>query len=378
MKRTFYLMMLFSGISGALYAQGNTAADKIFQAPMENVERRFLIELGQENKMQIELANINDLEYIRNIDSLLQVFRNDMEPFKDSLADNISSKRVDYIIDTAGKKKIRIQQFYTKGSSFYINNGDVSLLKSEQDTIHISGMIPYEKKESHHRITKSIRYYHVTFYINRISEMATYMDGRLNEKIKSIQNNMKAQKKDAVRDQQWQSIAGWRVALKTDKTITAKKPEGYIVKPGAFISLWASVNIENYKNYFVPSVSLGPHFTFNNTYYKREVELLWEPTFFFSSNGIGKLKTYRNDFLTLTFAQGFIKDNDPLKTTNMSAVLSFGYLLNRSGNYFDKNTFRLGAGRLLLFDGKLGIEPSIYFNNFFKAVTPSIKFELGF
>ena len=83
------------------------------------------------------------------------------------------------------------------------------------------------------------------------------------------------------------------------------------------------------------------------------------------------MHTYRNDFLTLTYGQGGTKDYDPRKDFSFSAVFSLGYLINRNGDYFEKNTFRFGAGKLSI--SKTTIEPSLYFNNFFKGVTPGIR-----
>ena len=81
------------------------------------------------------------MQRITNMDSLLQIFRRDMAPFKDSFSDPLTSKRIDFVTDAKGRKKIRIQQFQPEGSDFIINNGDVSSLKVAQDTINIIGVI---------------------------------------------------------------------------------------------------------------------------------------------------------------------------------------------------------------------------------------------
>ena len=50
--------------------------------------------------------------------------------------------------------------------------------------------------------------------------------------------------------------------------------------------------------------------------------------------------------------------------------------LTKNGDYFEKNTFRFGAGKLQLL--KTTIEPSVYFDNFFKGVTPGIRISQAF
>jgi hypothetical protein len=128
----------------------------------------------------------------------------------------------------------------------------------------------------------------------------------------------------------------------------------------------------------VPSFSLGAKLAFSNAdrSFKWEPGLFWEPHFLFAKDAQGKLKTYRNDFLTLTYGQGGVTDHDVTKDFSFSAVVSIGYLIHRSGDFFEKNTFRLGAGKLKF--SKITIEPSVYFNNFFKGVTPGIRISLSF
>jgi hypothetical protein len=78
-------------------------------------------------------------------------------------------------------------------------------------------------------------------------------------------------------------------------------------------------------------------------------------------------------FLTLTWGQGLVQDYNPRKESHLLFIMSLAYLVKRDGDYFKDNTFRIGAGRLSLFGGKSKIEPVIYFNDFFKGVTPGIR-----
>ena len=64
------------------------------------------------------------------------------------------------------------------------------------------------------------------------------------------------------------------------------------------------------------------------------------------------------------------------KDFSFNAVFSLGYLIHREGDFMEKNTFRFGAGKLKL--TKTTIEPSMYFNNFFKGVTPGIRISQSF
>ncbi|MEO5893743.1 MAG: hypothetical protein ABIQ31_26040, partial [Ferruginibacter sp.] len=193
----------------------------------------------------------------------------------------------------------------------------------------------------------------------------------LKEKISIIRTNL---------DGKWPILLGTGSHyLEKDKTITADRRKGRTqTGPGDFLGANITVNIQNYKNYFVPSLSLGLKLIVSNVdrTFKRETALFWEPHFIFAKDAQDKLRTYRNDFLTLTYAQGGVRDHDPRKEFTFSAVFSLGYLIRRQGDFLEKNTFRLGGGKIQLY--KTGIEPCIYFNNLFKGVTPSIRISQSF
>ena len=369
MKKTFVLLMLITSIAAELCAQ--TKTDLTFEVPSNIVfNRRFYIKLDNGNSVRIELSDINDLEKVKNIDSLLQIFIADIAGLKDSLADPLTSKRIDYVTDAAGRKKIRFQQFQPKGNAFLLGReGELASLRTEQDTIHLIGIIVNPPKPLEKISLRYPRYYHFTFYLNNLNELPAYMNGRIAEKIKTIQDNLNSR---------WPTVlgTGWHY-LKKDKNIIGDRPKGY-TGIGDFLGAYVSVNVQNYKNYFVPSFSTGLILTIANREksFKWEPGLLWEPHFFFAKNKQDKLQTFRNDFLTLVYGQGGVTDHDPRKDFSFSAVFSLGYLIHREGDFIDKNTFRLGAGKIKMF--KTMIEPSMYFNNFFRGVTPGIRISQRF
>ena len=179
--------MLFTSITASLCAQSNSQADKAFEVPSNIIfNRRFNVSLDNGNKMKIELSDIADLERLANIDSLLQIFLQDIVPLKDSLADPLTAKRIDYVTDAQGRKKIRFQQFQPKGASFLIDKGELASLRTEQDTINIIGIIVNPPKAMQKISRTNPRYYQFTFYLNDIAELTAYMNGSLKEKIKTI------------------------------------------------------------------------------------------------------------------------------------------------------------------------------------------------
>lgn len=364
MKKISFFLMLLISITAELCAQSKS--DKAFEVP-DNIiiSRRFTVSLDKGNKVMIEVTDITDLEKVANIDSLLQIFLKDIAGLKDSLSDPLTSKRIDYLTDAEGRKKIRFQQFQPKGASFLINKGELSSLRTEQDTINIISVIANPPKAQQKISRSNPRYYHLTFYLNDVSELKNYSE-MLKQKISTIQTQV---------NDKWPIVLGsGNHYLKGDPSIVAGQPKGFV--PGGngdFLVLNLMVNVQNYKNYFVPSFSLGAKLSLTNRErtFKWEPGLFWEPHFIFAKDALDKLHTYRNDFLTFTYGQGGITDHDPRKDFSFSALLSIGYLIHREGDYFDKQTFRLGAGKFGV--RKTTIEPSLYFNNFFRGVTPGLK-----
>lgn len=364
--------MLAISITGNLCAQSNKS-DKAFEVP-DNIiiTRRFFVNLDKGNKMQIDLSDLNDLNVVANIDSLLQVFMTDILPLKDSVADPLTSKRIDYITDAQGRKKIRFQQFQPKGATFLISKGELASLRTEQDTVNIIGIIANPPVPEQKVSLTNPRYYHFTFLLNDINELFNYNNGVLKQKITTILQHAK--------DDKWPLLLGGsHHYMQSDKDISAERVKGFTQgSVGDYVNGFITVNIQNYKNYFVPSFSLGAKFTFTNRErtFKWEPGLFWEPHFLFAKDSAGKTQTYRNDFLTLTYGQGGTTDYNAQKEFSFSAVFSLGYLIRQQGNIIDKNTFRLGAGKIRFY--KTTIEPSMYFNNFFKGVSPCIRISQSF
>ena len=100
---------------------------------------------------------------------------------------------------------------------------------------------------------------------------------------------------------------------------------------------------------------------------------LAENHFRFDTNDSGNLDTYINDFLTLIYERENIMTGNLNGVTRLSPALSLGYLIRKSGDLYEENTFKLGLGRYAAFAGSLRIEPTFYFHDFFKEFSPSLR-----
>ncbi len=375
MKQAYLLVLSLLSLSGIVFAQGKTNrfnSEKIFglQAyPKANYQ----VNLGSGNRMVLELEDVTALPGLANIDSLLQVFSLDFVPLHDSIADPTSSKRIDYFVDTNSNKKIRIQEFKPKGANFLISAGGLSSLKLDQDTIVLSGFIAsgvfFRKKQIFY-------YYRLSFYLNQASELAGYIDGRLNQKMKEIQEN--------IRGVWYPSINGLYV-MQTDSLVSQKKIGGARFRANSYITSYMGVNIQNYESYFVPSVSLGIAIHLDNGSIIHDLGLYWEPQFLFASNQVtGKLSTYQNDYITLFYKMGFAGNpgvvrynQDHIARIVIRPFLSFGYLYQQQGSFYDNQKIRLGFCQVN-FKEPISLEPVLYFHDFFRQISPGLKLVVRF
>ncbi len=378
MKRLIGLLVLATGITVKAIAQDEPlppAPAKVFDIGPEYFKRKFMIDLGRGNRMQVEAVEMEDLEQFTNIDSLLQLFFKDVKHFKDSLSNQLTAKRIDYVIDPAGKNKIRIQSFTPASASFLLQEGNMAALKLAQDTIHIIGTVNYKTLDARKTAHTLQRYFRIVFIVNQLEALNDYADGSLHEKMITLRKS---------EHERWVNAAGpeerWQIK-KGDKSISAAQPAGYSSGLGDYLRINAGLNLQNYKNYFTPSFNISAAIVVNAKKVKYDVGVAWEPHFMFAKNNLGNLQTYRNDFLTLT--AGFDPKKEKASNPNEAHFdffrhFSLGYLVSRKGGFFEAHTFRLGTGGIDWLNGKIKLEPVFYFHNFFKGTTPGLRLSVNF
>jgi hypothetical protein len=372
------MLSLVLGVSGTLYAQENQTRvnaytaynrlspdDRLFNPPPYSIGIDYTISLDRGNICRLELANGNDIHNFRNIDSLLMVFMSDLALLKDSLADLMTVKRIDYLIDTSGRKKLRIRQFRPAGTSFLLDGNEPALLRLQQDTIYIM-VVTRVAREGEGTNIGGLRYDRIGFFLNRYNELDSYITSVLNDEIRQI-------------------ISGIR-----HPSNVYEHPFDYIVRQPDIrsrphisnqLAINPGVAIQNYKNYFSPSFVVGPTIRLQRGINEYRFGAYWEPMFFFAANAQGKLQTYRNDFIVLGYEHNHPYESggrDELKPAiGFDPAFSLGYCFSSQGNYFTQPSFRLTAGAVKWLNGGLRLEPCLYFNNFFKGVTPGLRFSFG-
>lgn len=119
------------------------------------------------------------------------------------------------------------------------------------------------------------------------------------------------------------------------------------------------------KNNFSAFAEIRLGYSYNVSNYKREFLLGYDWTYSFANDGSCHINSFLN-FVVLE--EGF------LPHLKIKGGIDCGYLIHRSGDQFEKNTFRLGLG----FKGDFFyFSPQIYFPGGFKRVYPGFKFAVG-
>ena len=364
MQKLLIIMLgLLPGIIGTACAQQGTAnhripEDELFNLPHYSIHYDWRISLGKGNYLDLELTGLDQLPRFQNIDSLLLVFLSDMKTFKDSLANPITNKRIDYLIDTNGHKMVRIRESAPAGTTWLLGDDEPALLRLRQDTIHILLLSP-----SAATAKKTIVLYNrLTLVINRYGDLETLVATGLDAKIHELgptDNHSWNDKGQLIKDPS--------IRTGNDAIYSAYHER-------SFLSLDAIFAAQNYKNYFTPSVGLGVTMGLQNGPNWNRIGLHWEPLFFFAANAQDHSQTYRNDLLVLSYEYTTDKNGGALSPLGLMTNISIGIFLHREGDYFPKQSFRLTAGDVKLMHGRFFIEPCLYFNDFFRNVTPGLRF----
>ena len=331
----------------------------------------FMIDLEKGNRIKIELVNKKQLQDLLNMDSVLRIIMRELEPLKDSLANELTTKRINISEDAAGNTRIRTREFQPRGSNYISINGELSLLKIEQDTVVIYRKLKMPKAErvSLRGINSELPY-KITLFMNNYSDINNYLDGRIAKGIEQIINDWNNYAK-------WSQQKNWKLSLSgyynlTDATKNRPLKKSY--NPNVYhssVAPYVHIAAQAINGRFSPSVAAGIELikSFSRRH-ESHFQLYWEPHFHFEHLASGKNKLHRNDFISFQHTSTTFTDNKRDKVM-FGQLFSAGYLVNRSGNYFEKNTFKFGFPGVR-YDFAF-LHPEFVFNNLFKNFQPSLK-----
>ena len=371
-------MLVITGIMGKVFAQYDppyqqlSKSDQLFNVSNSQwLRHNFIIQLTKGNQVIIKLANKNVLEKIMNLDSLLIETLNKILLIRDSFTNELTNKRIDLALGNGGISKMRFIEYQPKGSSYAFQNKELVALKVEQDTISITGYYTNEKAA---RVARRGIYfyepYQIIILLNNLPELKGYLDGRINKAMLQLKNDWDEYKN-------WSEKKNWNSKLyalynTADEKSNIKFGTAFPRRKTITLDPAIQVNLQNVRNIFGPSVSLGIDLHRITNRFDEHFQLLWEPYFFFEKNNLNKTVLMRNDFITIQYRN--IRDFKPWnekQSIKYYQQFSLGWLAHRDGEYFEKNTFKIGFPGFQYHNMMLA--PDFQFHDLFKQFTPSLK-----
>jgi len=388
MKKFLLIAMLVAtGMTENLFAQDNSIyhsippkTDLLFDmARFASLRHLFVIRLKNSNSVKIRIANKQGFEKLLNLDSIVISVAKNLALLKDSLQDEMTQKRIDYVNDSGSFVKIRIRQQRSNSTSFVLQADGPALMKIEQDSLNIVGyqsgqmMNPSVTQGAYIRVS-----YQVSFLINDINKLEELADGTLNKIMQELK-------------EQWDGLDNWSPKKNSSLYAYYNTPESKFITPmknQRSVKKWSfrpyiQLGLQNVNNILTGSAGVGielakripassnrfPLSSSTNRY-----QLFWEPYFFFDKLPENKFAMRRNDFVTFAVISESTTFFSSESKVEFKGFLSVGYLVHRSGNYFSDNTFKVGLpGASFKF---VSLVPEFIFHDLFKNFQPGLKLVL--
>jgi hypothetical protein len=352
-------LALYLTIVITLHAHAQFSNEMLFNMPAPGkLPINIHLRMGNGIKFTLELMNRAQLDSLGNVDSLLHKVWADLSTVKENISKPYVSRRIDYIASRTNAQ-FRILEHDAAGSTYNYKEGEVVQTKTGQDTLRISMQNFREVVNNRFSVYRPM---FITITLANVQDITTIqpailasglaMIQRANKTGSGITYNTNLSANYDVATQQWLPLsAGNRQANRK-----ALEPDVYL-------------GIQYVRGAWAPSAAAGLQLIDGNYTGKRNVfKLLWEPHFFFSKDAANALVTDRNDFITFRY---YHYDKEPSDDYNYPLNFSVGYLVNRNGNWYEKNTIKFSVPGLQY--KVLSLGPEFFFNGLFKNFSPSLK-----
>jgi hypothetical protein len=328
--------------------------------------------MPKNNRMIIEVSWLALLERLPNPDSLFKKIWSDLEPLHDSLSDPLMVRRVDYVRyekDT----RINIKEYKPTGTYYTYKYDELVQLKVNQDTLCFKGYMGPAMSIGENPVIFQATFYSITLVLNNISDVANIPDGVLASGIGLLLPDLDSWIKKSVKKTR-DNFYYAAYDLGTKKRVSPLRFENIETgKTHGFVP-YIQAGIQYGRGVWIPSAGAGIEYYNKKKYEKFAVRLMWEPHFYFQRDDKDKVVLQRNDFITLQFHSMF-KNSAPGNNFEFNQNFSFGALIHREGDLFEKGTFKFSLPGLKT--KNILLEPEFFFNKLFRNFSPSLKLVLN-
>lgn len=351
----------------------------------KNLPHRHVVHLDEKrNIMDIRMRGLFEYSYIKNIDSILKVFMQDIEFYKDSL-DGIGSGNMriaaTYLPDDYAPR-FRFKTYESDGQYFVKKDGETSFLKTKQDTIHIS--IVFEVPDSADRKIFRWRRYahtHIYFYLNKYTDIETYVkEGNLQQYIDTMKQ---AALRETKGKRQIFTTLIYNPFLRNENVKLFVFKHRHLVDnslnqlyPGnkyfTKVSFNGNMGVGIVRGQLAPMADMGFEYRSYWTQGKKECSIFGifaSPYFLFEKSTEGTYHTYNNWFVNAEFGTAGVKGDIELLNLQRFTI-GGGYLLNPDGIHFQNTTIKVFSNITL--NKGITVSPEVIATNNFKNIFPGI------
>ncbi len=381
MKKHFLFFLLAAGTAFSLPAQNYSQpliTQRVFDTPEPGKSGCvFKFYFPDKKMVMLELTKISMLPHLPDLDSMIRVTSQILDPLKDSLQNDGMVRRVDVLLNNSFPN-IRLLNHQEFSNTYTVKDKELLLLKMNQDTLRIIGYANtgYQNKiiqDGETVLSEMTAKFSVTITLDNINDLSKIPGNMMEQCLAVLTPQVSRFLKVDNNFFNWKYNFAASFSMRTGKMFSPANGRFIQISERGFEPV-LGFSTQYSRGFFAPGFFAGYQLNFGNNYFRNSFRLFMETQFLFSRDSVNRLKTDPNSFITLQFRQ-FEKTKES-NHLNFVANLSLSYLFKRSGNWYEPQTFRLG---LPVFANRhFSIEPELVFNNFFKNVSPGIRFVLHF
>ena len=334
---------------------------------------KYSFDLGQGNKMLVYARTVQDLQKFQNLDSVLTLFAKEYKEVKSALTENTNAKIATYKLldNNQHQLDLREQAAAKQRFQFRTNGGEPLLIKDVQDTLLIihTFLKPIQKKSETVQLNE---YVYFCLIINNLEDVEVIAkNGIGNAKISQALKDVAQYPHHNLQK------TGFRYNLTYAPDSDKPSFKAVETQNSPFIAIHPSFGLGIFRNQWVPNFQADFSFV-PNKYKNIGYTVGWRSLFFTERNDLtGRSSTQSNRFVSvgITFYDFRRPKTGVVNTNHILFGAYLGHSVLRSGDIFDKNTWNFSM--TITTKGMFKIQPEIYFNGFFKSVTPGLRLQIG-
>ncbi len=328
--------------------------------------------------VNFEFYSLKQLKYLPNIDSIMELVKNDLQYLSDSLKEDAITRKLEYALYNK-PNRIRIINHTEQPTAYIVQNKELKQLKIDADTLMIKlsvfnedsiGFTNYNKVKTKIAYLKPV---YIKFYLRNLKDILDLKSGLVSVCL----NDIKAKNETILSTKRSKDISYYGNDIFKNEAFEKDVYRSWSIKKKASKELVPTIGfgMQNANGAWLASFNFGARLTSTSEYTGTTYwNLTLDNYYNFYTDANNNFIKDRYSFINLLMFQKEEKQDQ--KGFQTQGSFGLGYLINRTGNLFDKGTFKMSFPSLT--NGWLSITPEIFYRDFFKNTTLSIKLSINY